>query len=488
MLLIIPALVGTHGYSLGDLESGRSQTVAYVAFDAAGPGSLADSSDPFPSFTAALAAGADELRIKIGIYTENVHVATGDVKFRSWNGVSGAGELLDVVDRVEIVGNLRMGQYSVEAANITLVGNGVTFAATSFTLENGTLDIGNNILNHHATNPISNLLFLRDQAEIVALDVGGKSTPELARIEVTGEEFARWFFETFGAAVVKTVANLSEGVTFRIEANGNDRENQLTVQGYVQKGGRVIIQRSISVLTSLREFRIESGQLNADGADVDIFNDLDILESGELFTGGGDLNVSGNLSNRGGTLSTFTGTASVGGGYFQDRGETSTTGGDFEVVRDFNMGDPVTLELSDGEFSLNFEGTLTIFGGIYVGPDQDSSEQPNQDADARNHFKLGGTCSGDPADGGLILFGNYHFEGTGDRFDDNDWLPEEQGLRGSVFFVGATEQTVWHREDEDANFCSVIMAGTGDPDDGIVLLSDVWQNDAGTLTLEHGII
>lgn len=181
------------------------------------------------------------------------------------------------------------------------------------------------------------------------------------------------------------------------------------------------------------------------------------------------------------------------GEFYAGADAPDSPGGDVEVFGDFCLGcTPPTAENdpppSDGRFSLAINGVHTVNGDFIVGPDTDPSDGPAVDPENRNRYFLGGECGVLPDRGGLFLDGNYNFQGTGDRFDDNDWLPEQQGLRGNVFFVGSVEQMVQHRQDEDAFFCDVVMASRGTGNDGIELQSDIWQNDSGTLTLERGII
>ena len=178
-------------------------------------------------------------------------------------------------------------------------------------------------------------------------------------------------------------------------------------------------------------------------------------------------------------------------------GQNAGSGGNVEVFGDFCLGctppetsgaaSKLAADPSDGVFSLAVNGTHTVVGDFTVGPDDDPAEDP-ADSDERNRYFLGGECGILPDKGGLFLNGNYHFEGTGDRFDDLDYLSQEQGLVGNVFFTGAVEQFVWHRQDEDAFFCDVVMASRSSDNDGIELLANAWQNDMGTLTLEHGVI
>ncbi|MCH8960726.1 MAG: hypothetical protein IH820_05225 [Bacteroidetes bacterium] len=176
-------------------------------------------------------------------------------------------------------------------------------------------------------------------------------------------------------------------------------------------------------------------------------------------------------------------------------GDFSGTGGNVEVFGHFCLGctPPATsaaaskrADPSDGLFSMKMNGTHTVVGNFTVGPDTDPNETP--EIEKRNRYFLGGECGVLPDKGGLFLFNDYHFEGTGDRFDDSVWLQQAQGLHGNVFFTGAVEQFVWHRQDEDAFFCDVVIASPGSGDDGIELLNNAWQNDQSTLTLERGII
>jgi len=179
-------------------------------------------------------------------------------------------------------------------------------------------------------------------------------------------------------------------------------------------------------------------------------------------------------------------------------GNAAGAGGNVEVFGDFCLGctPPATSGAaskraaapSDALFSLQEHGTHFVVGDFTVGPDTDPNETP--EIEKRNRYFLGGECGTGllPDRGGLFLNGSYHFEGTGDRFDDTVWLLQEQGLHGNVFFNGPVEQTVWHRQDEDAFFCDVVIVSRSIGEDGIELLNNAWQNDHGTLTLERGII
>ena len=171
-------------------------------------------------------------------------------------------------------------------------------------------------------------------------------------------------------------------------------------------------------------------------------------------------------------------------------GEFFTTGGDVENFGDFNLGENVAADPGDALFSLATNGEHTVVGDFTVGLDTDPAERADGAYNIlnRNRYYLGGECGVLPDMGGLFLNGNYWFDGTGDRSDDDSWLPQQQGLHGNVFFTGAVEQTIFHRQDEDAFFCDVVMASRSDDNEGALLLSNGWQNDEGTLTLEHGII
>ena len=178
-------------------------------------------------------------------------------------------------------------------------------------------------------------------------------------------------------------------------------------------------------------------------------------------------------------------------------GANAGSGGNVEVFGDFCLGctppdteaaaSKMAADPQHGVFSLAINGTHTVVGDFRVGPDDDPTESP-LNVDGRNRYFLGGECGFLPDKGGLFANGNYHFEGTGDRFDDLSWLQQQQGLIGNVYFTGAVEQFVWHRQDEDAFFCDVVMASRSSDNDGIELLANAWQNDMGTLTLEHGVI
>ncbi len=258
----------------------------------------------------------------------------------------------------------------------------------------------------------------------------------------------------------------------------------------------------------------------SDAGGVALLDGLDILDvGGGYYQFDGEFEMAGVSSIGPAPTKEFNQTVRVGferepGNMVIENGEFFTNGGDVEVFGDFCLGctPPETSEAagkvaadpSDGLFSLDFNGEHSVVGDFTVGPDADScseDEVSNEDGDCtgsvggpedRNRYFLGGECGvldDEGRDkGGLFLNGDYWFDGTGDRFDDQDYLAQQQGLRGNVFFVGAIEQNVWHRQDEDAFFCDVVMASRSTDNDGIELQSNAWQNEDGTLTLEHGII
>ena len=252
-----------------------------------------------------------------------------------------------------------------------------------------------------------------------------------------------------------------------------------------------------------------------DAGGVELLDGLDILDVGGSYRQyDGEFLMAGVSSIGPAPTKEFNQTVRVGftrepGDFVQDNGEFFTSGGDVDVFGDFLLGATDATAPGDALFSLDFNGEHSVVGDFRVGPNTDScSEDENGDEsltaadpactggvggeERRNRYFLGGECGVlddlDRDKGGLFLNGDYWFEGTGDRFDDLDFLDQEQGLQGNVFFVGAIVQDVWMRQDEDAMFCDVVMASRSEDNDGIELQSNTWQNDEGTLTLEHGII
>ena len=135
-------------------------------------------------------------------------------------------------------------------------------------------------------------------------------------------------------------------------------------------------------------------------------------------------------------------------------------GAAISVGGDFRLGSPSSIAWFDGEhaaFTLDVAGRFTIFQDVIsAGP-----------LDRTRFYLAGGT---------VTVAGDYDFRGRGDT--------PEQGLDGTVVFVGAQQQAVSHRQDGTAYFNDVVLYDVG----GILLKSDVFQNETGTLRLHHGII
>lgn len=207
--------------------------------------------------------------------------------------------------------------------------------------------------------------------------------------------------------------------------------------------------------TTLTRFRTWNGEAG-DSLQIDILGNVEI---------NGNLTIVGELEFGIGFNVSITGD-------FVNDGEVTTNGGDVTVLGDYNHGPGDQGEAGDSLFSLDFDGEHTVVGDFTVAPDADPDSQDPVD---RNRYFL--------KDGVLNLTGDYFFEGTGDVFDSG--TPAAlHGLRGAVSFLGDQQQDIFHRQDEDAFFADVIMNGAGDNR----LLADAWQNQEGTLTLEHGII
>ena len=231
-----------------------------------------------------------------------------------------------------------------------------------------------------------------------------------------------------------------------------------------------------------------------DAGGVELLGGLDIFDVGGLYEQrNGEFLMAGTSSVGPPPTQAFTQEMRVGfsrspSDMIIDDGEFFTTGGKVVVLGDFLLGKNLGQDPGDALFSLAPSGEHSVVGDFVVGPDTDVAEQPLQEVTKRNRYFLGGDCGTGPDGTGLFLQGDYLFNGTGDRFDDNLFLAQDQGLQGTVSFVGNVERDLAHRQDEDAFFCDVSMASRSTDNDGIKLGSNAWQNADGILTLEHGVI
>lgn len=264
---------------------------------------------------------------------------------------------------------------------------------------------------------------------------------------------------------------------------------------------------------STYQFTLTDAALGTDGNDntapdaggVQLLDGLDILEIRHDYTQlDGEFEMAGLSSPAPAPFNSafqLVEVGALGGDFIEDDGEFFTEGGDVTVFGNFYQGDNLGADPGDALFSLSFNGIHTIVGDFIVGPDTDPCTNETaaatgdecegaatpRDDEERNRYFQGGT-PGEVEDlGGTILFGDFTFLGTGDVFNDDSFLLTEQGLRGNTIFVGATQQNVVQRQDEDAFLNDVVMSSTG-LDAGILLQQDTFQNDTGTLTLEFGII
>ena len=174
---------------------------------------------------------------------------------------------------------------------------------------------------------------------------------------------------------------------------------------------------------------------------------------------------------------------SVGGNMWMNEGEFFSEGGDVTVFGNYTQGPDDGTTEGSALFSLASEGIHTVVGDFTVGPDEVPASDPSdllspEDADEgdRNRYYLG--------NGDLFLFGDYSLQGSGDNWDDDVFLFQDQGLDGTVWFLGDSQQSINHRQDEDAFFNDVAFSGEG----GGLLETDAWQNFTGTLLLELGVV
>ena len=337
----------------------------------------------------------------------------------------------------------------------------------------GSLDIGNSTLEINSTNGNDTVLDIHSDADFTSSGGG--------RLRFTGNDDTAVWVETdvgrlridFPAIEVDRAD--SGGVTFDAEGVLSDAAAGMPANN------PDIIRTS--------HFRLTLGK-------VELLDGLDIFDvDGEYDQFAGEFRMNGVSSIGPDPTRNYVQTVRVGffvpgkmiiedGEFYASDGEVDSRGGNVDVFGDFCLGctppgSGKKAQLGDALFDLRTNGTQTVVGNFTVGPD---TNPDSDDPEDRNRYFLGGDGS-DP-EAGLYVGGDFHFEGTGDRFDDNTWFHSEQGLQGSIFFTGVNEQNVFQRQDEDAFFNDVTITGNG----GIQLETHVWQNDTGTLTLENGII
>ena len=181
---------------------------------------------------------------------------------------------------------------------------------------------------------------------------------------------------------------------------------------------------------------------------------------------------------------------SVGMDYMQTGGSfAGDQKGGVTVYGDFMQGAmPDSAGVDPGiEASFDLGGGMhTVMGDFRVGA--------SVHKDTMNVYMLGGgdmctempPATGAATPAALMVAGDYHFAGIGDRSNETNYTAGQMGLRGNVTFVGESDQTVWHGYGAETQFCDVTINTTGD---GMIMLaSDGVQSAEGMLTLKSGVI
>jgi len=470
--LMLPASATVASTGLADATVSLSvpTTVAYVNTAGRTTGKLGAAGDPFSSLAAALAAGATELRIAPGVYEEE-HLAFasgGIVTLRLWNGQPGTGSTYDGDGLVEIRGTVRIDDHTT----VVLAESAASFRLRGdLLLAEGTLDLRGHTLEVDAAHVVvaAGSRLLDSTYDPTAADCGGF-------LSYIGTDNTAVFFESLVTVL-------------RFE----------TVSQRVNKTGKARVSFDMSgippdnLAPNEPNFRDELGvpcfHVSATSADqgVDLLDGLDLLDVFEEYRQLDGEALMAGLSSPGGTQPVIQ-VIRTGTDFIQEDGIFRAGGSQVSANGHFLLGPEAATQPGHALFNLG-HGTLTVRGDFIVGPDTDpcTGENPAagdpcfgaatpRDDEKRNRFFLGG--------GRTELFGNYGFHGTGDRFGDTAFSHEAQGLDGTVFFIGPAQKQVHHRQDEDAFFNDVVMAGEGD----VVLGDNTTQNDTGILLLELGII
>jgi len=348
----------------------------------------------------------------------------------------------------------------------------------------GSLDIGNSTLEINATNGNNSVVDVHNGADLTG-SAGGL-------LRFIGEDDTDVWVETDGdrlrfdfPAIEVDRAGL---------APGDDPRVTFDAGGFLSTAPAGMPANNPDIIGTSR-FRLTLGGMVdgvPGGAGAELLDGLDIFDVGESFEQfDGEFLMNGVSSIGPDPTKNFNQMVRVGNGFepgnmIIEDGEFFAGGGDVEVFGDFCLGctPPATENAQPGNalFSLANNGTQTVVGDFTVGPDTDPSDGSPIDPENRNRYFLGGDGSDPQA--GLHVGGDFRFEGTGDNFDDFFNPINEQGLQGNVFFTGANGQYVFQRQDEDAFLNDVTLTGNG----GVQLETDVWQNENGTLTLENGVM
>ncbi len=452
------------GFTTSTARAQTSEAIGYVSPGGAGAGKLGEAGQPFSSLQEALAMGAQELRVAPGRYDESLTLSEGRiVMLRSWDGRGG----LDGAGTIEIHGDVVLDG----GATVTLASPGDVYRIVGdLMLTDGVLALTENVLELDARH-----VFIGEKSQIQGSNQCGGGDV----VRYTGDDQTEVFLDTsenqlnFESPAIEVIKTGSGSVTF--DANG-------------------IVSTSTGDVAPNNPDELQTPCFALLSGDVELRDDLDVLNVGGPFEQQGDtFTMAGQSSLCDAPCKAYQQTVrvgfSLGGNMVIDDGEFLATGGNVEVFGDFYLGANMASDPGDAHFSLEPSGDHTVVGNFRVGPDTDPE---SNDLRQRNRYALGGECGvldDEGRDkGGLFLLGDYHFEGTGDRYPDLLWLQQEQGLLGNVFFVGAGGQKVWQRQDEDAFFCDVIMASRSIEEEAINLQTNLWLNDEGTLTLEHGVI
>lgn len=502
---------GEANIKIGTIQTTKIQPVppmAYICFDANGPGTMNDDSDPFATIQAALDAGAKEIRIKPGTYIEDVAIDTDSVQARTWNGLPGNDKQLDIDGKIILDGNLTINEKVLlilieNFGELELNGNLDLFG--SLELKNGRL-----VMNADEETNLS----------LTVYPVGDLVLPPSAfPCQGVQGQFAlyRYALRNRVDSLVLPSQELREG----LQAIGYFAKSQSDHEGLLRFIGPGSID--VKIETSTDRLRFDFPEIEIDGPTVtfdgngvpatnsapDAPNHIDVLGIPMFTFISGKINLANGIdhldvssvyqqlegeflmageSSPGGSQ-TVKQEICVGSDFNEEDGEFLTQGGDVTVFGDFNLGCS-NENGSDALLDLSFNGTHSVVGDFCVGENTNPDER-NVDADndgdidwnrlERNRYFLG--------DGNLNSFGDFTFQGTGDKFDDDLFFLSNQGLEGNVFFLGGNgAQNVDIRQDEDAYFNNVILASRNDDNSGLVLASNVFQNDEGTLTLDFGII
>ncbi len=251
-------------------------------------------------------------------------------------------------------------------------------------------------------------------------------------------------------------------------ADGNAPPNmadEIMLLGYLQEHGNAMVASSVDVLKAMNGFTLKKNT----------FTMAPHAESGAT-TGGASRQPRQMLSVGMDYMQT-------GGSFAGDQKSGVTVYGDFMqgVVTDSEAMDP------DAEMTFDLGGGLhTVMGDFRVGG--------RRSTDIKNVYMLGGgdVCTEEPPATGpatpaaLMVAGDYHFAGIGDRGNEASYTAGQMGLRGNVTFIGESDQMVWHGDGPETQFCDVTVNTTGD---GMIMLaSDGVQNEEGMLTLKSGVI